>query len=193
MMPAAPAEVRGLPRIRYRGLHLPLHPHLLSEARAEALQTGTWQAAFTEAAFALAQSDDTALIWGLGAGHVTAILAGKLGLPRVYVADPAPESRRHLTALAWLNGLPRLKLVSFDDAQALAPTLLFADLASAPRPNLAAWPNLRAAAIEMGPEPGAADLAALRTSAETTGLRQDQALTAGSCMVYVRPRDRMGD
>ena len=176
----------GARSLRWRGLHLPRGTGILDAATAEALEAGAWQPAFTEAAFALARPEDRVAVAGTGCGHLVALLAGKLGLPHIALVEPDRARRAHLAALARMNGLPRLAFAAPAELPDLRPTLLFADLEGAALPRLAALPTLRAIALETGPTPPPARMAAIFAAAGETGLSYDAALSAGSGLVLRR-------
>ena len=176
----------GAATLRYRGLHLPRRPGLLDAATAQALAEGRWQPGYTAAALALARPRDRVAVVGTGCGHLVGLLAGKLGLPRLHVVEDDPRRRAQVIAIARANGLPRLAFAEAGALAALAPALLFADLATAALPPLAGLDGLRAAAFELGPRPPPGRCAALSAAAEAAGLRPDRRLSRGSAQVFLR-------
>jgi len=168
---------------RYRGLRFPPDDAILPSAVAGRLRDGTWQAAYTAAACALARPDDRAVVVGAGTGHIAALLAGKIGLPSVTVIERQPDRRAYLARLSRANGLARLTVFGEADIPALAPTLIFADLEAAPPPyGIADCLGLRAIALHLPPGAAPESVPAADIAAAGLCLRPD--LSAGGARVF---------
>lgn len=176
--------------VRFRGLRFPADPAVLPDRLAAALAEGKLQQTFTDAALALARTDDVVSIWGAGAGHIAALLAGKLGLPNVTVYEGDAARRAYLMALAETNGLPRL-CVAPAEASVFATsgaTLVIADLSQAPElPLLADLQQLRAAAILLAPQMEPARVSSLFGDLAARGLIYAPAHSSGTTLAFVRP------
>lgn len=182
-MPPEPAPSRA---IRYRGLTFPPAPDLLGPAAAQALAAGRWQAAYTTAALELARPDDAVVVAGAGIGHLPALLAGKLGLPRVLVLEADPARRAYLAEIARANGLPRIGLDRSATLPAFGATLLCADLSrDGTLPEIAGLP-LRAALVEFGRAPAPARIGAVFAAMARAGLVYLPALSQGATVAFQR-------
>lgn len=177
--------------IRFRGLRFPSPPPgLLPEGAAEALAAGKYQPSHAASALALARTDDIAAVWGAGVGHIAALLAGKLGLPRLTVFESVPDRRAYIAAIAAENGLPRMALAEAEPSalKALSPSFLAADLSDAsPLPPLSALTRLRAAAILLAPEMPSNEIAALFANVADAGLVYLPGRSRGPALAFARP------
>ncbi|MEM9250530.1 MAG: hypothetical protein AAGB05_17795 [Pseudomonadota bacterium] len=170
--------------LRYRGLRFPRDAAVLQRDVARQMEASVWQSAYTDAAFALARSDDRAVVLGAGTGHIVAILAGKLGLRHVWLVEPDGVRRAYVARLADANGLARLDLLAPDDIATVAPTLLFADL-TAGIPPLVLPDTLRALALmaPAAPQPGDIPFAAI----DAAGLGYLPEHSREQALVFARP------
>ncbi len=169
--------------LRYRGLRFPRDPVVLPREVARQLERSEWQAGYTAAAFGLATTSDRALVLGAGTGHLVAILAGKLGVRHVWLAEPDAARRTYVAQVAHANGLARIGFVDPSVISDLQPTLVFVDLTAATIP--AEIPTtLRAIALHLPaePRPDTVPFAALTAQ----GLAYCPALSAGRALVFRR-------
>lgn len=139
---------------------------------------------------ALARTEDRVAIWGAGAGHVAALLAGKLGVPRLTVFEQRADRRAYLAALAGENGLARLALAVPEAAalDALSPSFLAADLQAAPPlPPLTALPALRVLALQLPPDAPPERVAPVFATAADAGLVYRPDRSRGPALVFAHP------
>jgi hypothetical protein len=181
-----PPDAKPPRPVRYRGLTFPPAPDLVGPAAAQALAAGRWQAAYTTAALELARTEDAVAIAGAGIGHLPALLAGKLGLPRVLVLEADPARRAYLAEIARANGLPRIGLGAEEDLPAFAPALLCADLSRGGALPVLAGLSLRAALVEFGRAPAPARIGMVFAAMARAGLVYLPALSQGATVAFQR-------